>query len=407
MRVRVSTCWDVDRVLTLIDAGLHAVVADPMPGRGAERVVDRDDGERADAEPARLHQIHLRDLLVERAAGEGDAKDALLEPAVLFVEPVRTAVFPLVVAPDTVIRLVERAFEVGAGVGQGKAFAAPPFVVAPPQHRGPVAPDRLDRHQMLHVEPVRHLEQQTLPVAAAAVRRQRRPDGILPSDFERCRVKGLVVEPGRDLLGIPPFPRRDAVDRAAHQRLELRGERRPVERRRLRFARAFEGVALHKAPLHRIKRCQSVMARRQRPQFGGDAEQRPEEILERQGRDRRREPIRPSVRGRRGRIAPSSAARAAPDRPRRERRQRRDRDAPGRRDRKDRQTQARVSARDRTCPVVRRGGRDKPAAIRGGSVASVTQCPELACRQFRARRSSARCSRRRGRRHWRPRSRCG
>src|SRR6266851_927485 len=45
---------DIDRVLALIDAGLHAVVADAVPGRGAERVVDRDDRERADAVAARL-----------------------------------------------------------------------------------------------------------------------------------------------------------------------------------------------------------------------------------------------------------------------------------------------------------------------------------------------------------------
>ena len=38
---------DVDRVLPLVDAGFHAVVADAVPGGGAERVVDRDDGERA------------------------------------------------------------------------------------------------------------------------------------------------------------------------------------------------------------------------------------------------------------------------------------------------------------------------------------------------------------------------
>jgi hypothetical protein len=45
----------------------------------AHRVVDSDDGERAEAVAARRDQVHLGDLLVERAAGEGHAKDALLE----------------------------------------------------------------------------------------------------------------------------------------------------------------------------------------------------------------------------------------------------------------------------------------------------------------------------------------
>src|ERR1051326_170964 len=39
---------DVDRVLLLVDAGLHAVVADAVAGAGAHGVVDHDDGQRGD-----------------------------------------------------------------------------------------------------------------------------------------------------------------------------------------------------------------------------------------------------------------------------------------------------------------------------------------------------------------------
>src|SRR5215472_6748730 len=46
--------WDVDRILPLIDAGLHTVVADAVPGRRTERVVDSDNSEGADRVPARL-----------------------------------------------------------------------------------------------------------------------------------------------------------------------------------------------------------------------------------------------------------------------------------------------------------------------------------------------------------------
>src|SRR6516165_1262423 len=94
---------NVDRVLPLIDAGLHAVVADAVAGRRTDRVVDGDDGEGAEAVAARLHQIHLRDLFLERAARQRHAKDALLESAVLLSEPLRAAVLALVVAPDAVI----------------------------------------------------------------------------------------------------------------------------------------------------------------------------------------------------------------------------------------------------------------------------------------------------------------
>src|SRR5262249_17932532 len=47
---------NVDRLLLLIDAGLHAIVADTVPGCGAHRVVDNDDGERADRMAADLDQ---------------------------------------------------------------------------------------------------------------------------------------------------------------------------------------------------------------------------------------------------------------------------------------------------------------------------------------------------------------
>src|SRR5213078_4363791 len=91
------------------------------PGRGADRVVDRDDRQGAEAVAARLDEVHLGDLLVERAAGKGHAKDALLEAAVFFVETAAAAVLPLVVAPDAVIRLVQRTGEIAAGIGQREA----------------------------------------------------------------------------------------------------------------------------------------------------------------------------------------------------------------------------------------------------------------------------------------------
>src|SRR4029077_20144810 len=149
-------------------AGLHAVVADTMTGRGTDRVVDRDDRQRAEAVAAGLDEVHREDLLVERAAGEGHAEDALPKAAVLFVQAAAAAVLALVVAPDAVIRLIHPAGEVGAGIGQRKAVARPPMIFRPAQHRDAVALDRLDRHEMVHVEAVRYLEQQASLVARLA-----------------------------------------------------------------------------------------------------------------------------------------------------------------------------------------------------------------------------------------------
>ena len=70
---------DVDRLLLLVDAGLHAVVADAVAGGRRHRVVDRDDAERGERLAARLHHLELGDLLLERAAGERHAEHGLLE----------------------------------------------------------------------------------------------------------------------------------------------------------------------------------------------------------------------------------------------------------------------------------------------------------------------------------------
>src|SRR5690606_8367447 len=53
---------DVDRLLLLVDAGFHAVVADSVPGRRAERIVDGDHGKRADRMAVAFNHVHLGDL---------------------------------------------------------------------------------------------------------------------------------------------------------------------------------------------------------------------------------------------------------------------------------------------------------------------------------------------------------
>src|SRR5215471_12978541 len=71
--------WDVDRVLLLIDAGLHAVVADAVPGGGDERVVDADHRQRRERQAVRAQLVKLGDFFLERAAGEDHAERRLLE----------------------------------------------------------------------------------------------------------------------------------------------------------------------------------------------------------------------------------------------------------------------------------------------------------------------------------------
>jgi hypothetical protein len=65
---------DVDRVGLLVDARLHAIVADPVSRARDHRVVDADHRERADRHAFRAQLVEFRDALLERAAGEHDAE---------------------------------------------------------------------------------------------------------------------------------------------------------------------------------------------------------------------------------------------------------------------------------------------------------------------------------------------
>src|SRR5208283_4983309 len=120
---------DVDRILLLVDARLHAIVADAMTGSGHERIVDADHRQRADSPALRAQFVELGDLFFQRAAGQSDAEGRSLETrraAVgvgLFAQARGAGILLLLVAPDAVMRLIEPAGEVGTGVGQGEALA--------------------------------------------------------------------------------------------------------------------------------------------------------------------------------------------------------------------------------------------------------------------------------------------
>ena len=109
---------DVDRVLRLEDAGLHAVVADPVAGAGEHRIVDADQGQRAEGVPVPAERVHLADLLLERTAGEGNAERIRLHLAVLVPEPLRAGVLVPLLAEKAVERLARHLAARLPAVGQ-------------------------------------------------------------------------------------------------------------------------------------------------------------------------------------------------------------------------------------------------------------------------------------------------
>ncbi len=184
---------DVDGLRLLIDAALHAVVADAMPGARAHRIVDDDQGQRPDVVALPLDQVHLGDLLFERAAGDVDAERIDLVAVVLAITHAFGARIRIaVVAIDAVIDLVEDVPRIGARVGQCETVAATtrPRMPLP----DPIAFACLDlvRHQRVEMGFLGFLEADPIRDGPRQIRIDLREMRPAPDDFQQRRDE-LVI----------------------------------------------------------------------------------------------------------------------------------------------------------------------------------------------------------------------
>ena len=76
---------NIDRCLFLVDAGLHAVVADPVPGGRDHRVVNHDHGKGRNRLTLRFQLQKFADALLERATCKQHTKGASLEAGAVAV----------------------------------------------------------------------------------------------------------------------------------------------------------------------------------------------------------------------------------------------------------------------------------------------------------------------------------
>ena len=118
------------------------------------------------------------------------------EPVLRSLQPARAAVLALVVAPDAVVGVIERPHQVEAFVGQRKAFAMAQHRPRQLQARHAIDDFGLDRHEMLEVELVRHLEQRPVAVTLLALGMMERPRRVARQRLDRRRRR-LDLEVGR------------------------------------------------------------------------------------------------------------------------------------------------------------------------------------------------------------------
>ena len=108
----------------------------------------------------------------------------------LLGQAARARVLALLVAPDAVVRLVETADEIGAGIGQREAVALAQRVVARELPRRHAVPRLgLDRHEPHVVELARRAEQHAAAVRGAPRRGVRRPRRVAQREIELRRMR--------------------------------------------------------------------------------------------------------------------------------------------------------------------------------------------------------------------------
>ena len=267
---------NVDRVLLLVDARLHAVVADAMPGRRRHRVVDADHRERAERPAFRAQLVELGDALLERASGQRHVERRLLERHVagqrlLLEKPGRARVLALLVAPDAVVRLVEPADEVGAGIGEREAVALAQRVMRvelPRRHA--VARLGFHRHELHVVELARRAEQHAAAMRGLACRRVRRPRRVAQRDVD-LRGECAASSACQRVTACAKPSSENGAPIAASSAARNAG---PSKRRSLVGLVRVHGLALHELALDGEDRRELVVPRLERAHLLVDAEQR-------------------------------------------------------------------------------------------------------------------------------------
>ena len=258
---------NVDRIGLLVDARFHAIVTDPMPGGGDERIVDADNGQRGHRPAFGTELVELRDLLLERAAGERHPEGTFLERILefrragdlFFQKAVRAGVLPLLVAPDAVVRMIERTNEIHAGVGQREPVTAAQVAALELPRVDAAHVGDFERNELHRVDLARRPEEHADLVRGAALQGVRGPGRVTKRNVERCRVAGFVGLPACHRI------RESKFSEGGPQRgVQIAPQRASVKGRRDFGAVGVHRLALNELPLDGIERRKFVVPPLQR-----------------------------------------------------------------------------------------------------------------------------------------------
>ena len=275
---------DVDRRLLLVDAGLHAVVADAVAGGRDHRVVDGDQCQRRHRVAARLDEVEFGDPFLERTAGQLHTEDgALVDRCAVgcgfVLQAFRAGVLALRVAPDAVVRLVERSAQVGARIREREAIALTQV--------GRV--DRMDGDAVL-VGRARVFEQRVgVDLAGVAEQHAVAVHALTVTGLNRPRaVTHRGVQAGVGLLVLLPVDdgarERELLERSADPAFDLHTCGIGVESVQCVGRIGEQCLAFDELPLRLVQRREFLVAGAKMVGGGLDAEQRRDEGVDRRSK---------------------------------------------------------------------------------------------------------------------------
>jgi hypothetical protein len=191
---------DVHRLLLLEDARLHAVVADAVSRPRGHGVVDAHQRQRGHGVAVLAHQVHLADLLLERAAHQLDAQRVGLErPGLVVAQALGARVLVAIVAVEAVVDLALDLALVHASVGEDEALAVAALVVRTHEELRQRRVGAAQLHQVHVVDGRRRVQRRPAPGAVVVVAATRGEPGL--DGIEGEGGQGPVLGRGRRRAG--------------------------------------------------------------------------------------------------------------------------------------------------------------------------------------------------------------